>query len=345
MNKIKVALFGRHANRTPMAYNSYRSLFSKYVDFVSSPYDADVVVLGYSVDMAGLENSIDELLVKRPQLKFAVISEEPLWDTLSDNSPDRNCATWQFANTVVTYFVFNHVTSSIFNFIDIPYFLTTEAKYLTRYLLAFEKILNTFDEHALYKHWHSVCKNKVQFLQQQRYEDEYAFVNRESGIWGVSKYRTQLADKLNSEGMALLNQVSTYAKTRQSLPDWHLDKLANTSNTLFMSAIENTYHMYYVTEKVFDAYAMCSIPLYHTTPTHKIFEFIEKGSFINLECLDLQKSMSEIYLFDISRSVSASYLKTIERCYKKFLNLASFKRERERVVTEVVNCLRYTLNN
>ena len=50
---------------------------------------------------------------------------------------------------------------------------------------------------------------------------------------------------------------------RQSLPDWHLDKLVQLDRqSLFVSALENTLVDHYLTEKIFDAYAVLSVPLY-----------------------------------------------------------------------------------
>lgn len=76
---------------------------------------------------------------------------------------------------------------------------------------------------------------------------------------------------------------------RQSLADWHLNKIVTLSDDNFVvSAIENTVLNNYISEKPFDALSLGALPVYWASESHRIHEFINSDSMINIAGLDFR---------------------------------------------------------
>ncbi len=345
MNKIRVCLFGRHALRTPMAYPGYRVLFNHFVQFVDEPYQADVVVLGFSVDMNGLNEKIQKTIEHNPEIKFVVISEEPLWDTLSPNAIDSNIGEWHFSYDSVEYAIFNHSNSRIFDFECIPYFLTTESHYLPRYLRLFASLLKENSAREMLNHWQSLG-SEICFVHQQRDHAKYAYSNKALGVYGLSIYRCALESALNNTDSANSSSLVAKVPSRQDLPDWHLDKLMQLEGkTAVLSAIENTVQRNYITEKLFDAYAVGAIPIYFASDSHRVFELVRPEGFINLHGHGIRSAASTLTHFSPDISVAEAYLHNVDALCTRFSSAGNFHQERERVVNEVMHCIRSVMNH
>ena len=272
MAKLKVAIVGRHAARTPFSYHVYRQLLGEFFDFVEDAYKADVIVVGFSVDLDSITVNYPGLIKDNPHIQFFVFSEEPLWDCLSPNAMDCVEQKWHTAEGIINFKVFNHLNSEVFNFEKIPYFLTTESSYIARYLIMYKQLLQAHNAKSLLEYWQSKG-NAVHFVQQQRLQAKYGFYNPQLNVYGLSKFRSLLCEGLSKDDASVDAQSVASNCVRQDLPDWHLDKIIRLrGKTSFLSAMENTLIRNYITEKIFDAFAVGAMPVYYADQAHRIFE-------------------------------------------------------------------------
>src|SRR5690606_18529148 len=106
-------------------YPVYRQLLRRFVDYVESPEDADLLILGFRADISENFEPLLRARDRRPNLRLLVVSEEPLWDTLW--SGDFRALRGEVKDRlgVIQYTALNHFTSDIFDWRSIPYFITT----------------------------------------------------------------------------------------------------------------------------------------------------------------------------------------------------------------------------
>lgn len=335
MKKLRVALVGRHANRTPLSYPVYRQLFEKKVRFVEDVYSADAIILGYSIDIESITSNFPGLIKNRPDLRFLVISEEPLWDSLSPNVMCDNEVIWHTSEGSVNIEVINHVTSTVFDFSSIPYFLTTNSSYIARYIRSFQWTLNNITPSALLSQWKR-NKGSVVFMQQYRNSSEYNYSNSSLGVMGLSRYRSFLGDKIANKTLSNPCVALNNSMTRQQLPDWHLDKITRLRGTYsYLSCIENTLLNNYLTEKIFDAFATGNIPLYYANPEHRVFEFVDGRVVLNLFGLSVPESDTFVREHHPTLELANLYMDNVEALYNRFANFNALHKERERVVNSI----------
>ncbi len=132
---LRVCLFGFHSNRTPLSYAPLRAQLTGRIAFCDSAETADLVVAGFNIDYARNLAWVQDWAERRPALKFAVLSEEPLWDTTwSDGftEPQRRLPGAAGTAGGIDYAVLNHVTTAIFDFHRLPYFVLTDNRYVSR---------------------------------------------------------------------------------------------------------------------------------------------------------------------------------------------------------------------
>jgi hypothetical protein len=88
------------------------------------------------------------------------------------------------------------------------------------------------------------------------------------------------------------------------LYDWHLDKLLSSYGRYkCVSAIENTFHVNYVTEKIFDAYAVGAIPVYYSSSQHSINKMLGLKCFIDGSAKSVEELADEILDLSITSEV------------------------------------------
>jgi hypothetical protein len=269
---MKICLLGKHSNRTPFSYSVYKEYFAgRGVKIESDPLRADYIIFGFRIDIAEHAKVLQEARKKNKNLKIVVFSEEPLWDTLW--SPEFNLKKAKYINgtkITIPYFNLNHFTSDLFSFNSVPYFVTTENLYIARYAAMFRRnsLLKPSDLKSIWAN----SRFKYTAVAEHRNDDRYEKDCDKNSYFSLSNFRTALAkqyfDKNDGliEGKGWKNDVK-----RQSNVDWHLDKLCKLNKKTFLvSALENTYCENYITEKIFDAFAVLGIPLYFTLDSEKI---------------------------------------------------------------------------
>lgn len=335
MKLKKVFIYGKHGKRTPFSYAEYRNLFSHYFEFVDSPIRADYLVVGFCKDLTDGALEISGFMQANPNLKLVVFSEEPLWDTLWDRNFTKQFGIVKVGGEEVIYHVVNHLTSKIYDFECIPYFITTNNNFFLRYANMFKR--NTLLNKADYKSkWHSALL-KYAFYAEKRIDSSFDVSYENNTVVGLNSYRSQIAASLLPEGATCVGQGWGDAPRRQALPDWHLDKLAALDGQAFIvSGIENTHINNYISEKIFDAFAAQSVPLYFAQPEHGIYRIINEGSFINLAGLGVKEALNKIRSFSVNDVFLENYLVAQEKLYKLFSSPDNYLNERNRVVGETV---------
>ena len=270
MRKVKICLLGKHANRTPLSYTTYRAYAGKHVEIVSNIDEADVIMSGFVYDF---REHFEELAYRKTankRLKLMIISEEPLWDTLWGGDDIRK--RWTIikgprGTEVLNVRHINYYNSDFFDFNYIPYFLTTDGIYLLRYL----QLWSSYYEN---REMPTIAKGKIPIrgIFQKREHDKY--VSKSEPSYSLSVFRTNLASELirresNNRGTMVYstsirgNGWSNSPTRRQDLGDWHFDKLASISKRPgILFSLENTIANNYISEKIFDSIFTGNIPIY-----------------------------------------------------------------------------------
>jgi hypothetical protein len=274
---MKICLLGKHNNRTPFSYSVYKAYFAERgVVIESNPLEADYIVFGFKIDISQNLTVLAKALKKNKNLKVVVLSEEPLWDTLWSKGFNLKETTFvdKEACIQIPYFNLNHFTSDLYSFNALPYFVTTENSYIARYASLFRR--NSLLSPAEVKHVWSHALFKYAAVAEHRKGEQYEKNCEKNSFFSLSNFRTALSnqyfDKKDSlvEGKGWKNDIK-----RQSNVDWHVDKLCTLDRKTFViSALENTYCENYITEKIFDAFAVLGIPLYFTLNSEKMDDML-----------------------------------------------------------------------
>lgn len=339
---LKTCLQGRHSHRTPMAYKPYRPIFERCIEYVDAPAAADILVTGFNIDFREGASNLRTELTRNSKLKLFVVSEEPLWDTMWSGDFHKKTGVVEDAAGRFEFRMLNHTNSSIFNFEKFPYFITTEDSYFIRYgnLFRRNKELSADD---LLRHWEKT-DIRAAFYLERRPEERFDIRHCDDDIYGLCAYRTRVAEAASAGRVLRVGKGWSAAPRRQSLPDWHLDKLAALDRrALIVSGLENTHQANYITEKIFDAFAVLAVPLYFASPRHRVHEILPDGGFLNLFGMSEEEAAKKIDAFNPDRAFAKAYLDAQARLAALFSDLDAHIRERKRVVSEVMREIRGNL--
>ncbi len=342
---MKISLFGKHSHRTPLSYDPYRCYFARLgIQYEEDPIKADVLVTGFYKDLDDNQNKLADIKRRNPGLRIVVVSEEPLWDLLwSPNflnpKVDRRSSRVGFE-----YYNLNHFTSNIYEFSQLPYFITTEDKYFSRYAYLFKRNLAL----PFNKLWPMANRYRyAAFIAEHRSASDYEKTLSQRDCISLSNYRTKVAE-LVSRGFGdvfVQGKGWNEAGARQNSPDWHVEKVSEIDlSTVFISGIENTHFQTYVTEKIFDAFACGGIPLYYSSGSHFVNKVVVPGSFLNLYGVKPDETLALLSAFPNDSEVKEKYFTTQSRLANLFANTANLQFERERVAKAVVSNLTDILN-
>ncbi|MFV0383279.1 hypothetical protein [Paracoccus sp. (in: a-proteobacteria)] len=290
---IRVFLSGRHARRCPLSYPALTPLFAGHVELTDQPSRADLYLFAHSLDLQEAPPDLvrDWRLRQRP---VVLLSEEPFWDTIWTGRPlDRwLCLPTGLGDLPVIQL--NHMTSTIFDFDEIPYYLLTNHRFPVAYRVLFRR-----NATRSLQDWQAGFQSRavdVTFMFERRPEPFHDVGWPEAGLTGLAAWRTRLAEQ---QGMGRVERLGLRWQPgvpRQTLVDWHLDKLVRLDNRArSLAAIENTHHPLYITEKLFDAFACGSRPIYFAGPDHRIHRLgLPEASWLNLYGLDPETAAARI---------------------------------------------------
>ncbi|MFE3838697.1 glycosyltransferase family 10 domain-containing protein [Pseudogemmobacter sonorensis] len=279
---IRVLPFGGWRNRQPLAYAPIRAAAGDAIGLAAGPEEADILLVSHHWDFTLFGPEIRGLLARAPQSRLVLLSEEPLWDisALPDPLSLRQRVAVSGAEFDLT--VLNHHSSTIFRSLAIPYFLLTDRRYIAHYRPLFDR--NAGWSAADWRRHFAEARHEAVFLAERRLDPALERDFPEVDFHGLSVRRSRLAETCLGTRVIREGRGWTTAPLRQALPDWHLDKLERFDlSCRIMSAVENTHQPDYVSEKIWDAFAVGAIPLYAASAGHAVHRLVGSRGWINLQ--------------------------------------------------------------
>lgn len=335
---LRVCLPGKHSNRTPLAYAPFQKLARDRITLVESLQEADIMLTGFSADLREMAPALGAARQQNPDLQLAVLSEEPLWDSIWNNDLMSRRQQMEAGGHRLDYHVFNHSNSAIFDFDSIPYFLLTRTGFLARYGLGLARHMQ-LSPAALLQHWRA-APVPAAFYAEVRDTPAYSRVWPEQQVEGLSVYRTEVARLTDLPGTLREGRGWRPDAKRQALADWHLDKLAALDmRTRVMAAYENTHQHAYISEKLFDAFLAGAMPVYYAGPGHRVHELVPEAAMINTCGLDAAQAAERITSFTPDHACAEAWLETARLLQARFSNPDAIAAERRRIADAVANAL------
>ncbi|MGR3378673.1 glycosyltransferase family 10 domain-containing protein [Salipiger abyssi] len=276
---ITFAALGDYAHRQPLAYAQIRARCLGDIRVVADPARADIVAVAHSKD---LDRHAPALRQFSADQRLVLLSEEPFWDTIWGHDPLRRDLRHPAPDGPLPVTQLNHRTSRLYAFDRIPYFLLTDGHFRTRYALWFGR--NARKSPRDWQAHFAALPGQAAFMMARRVSPRYEVAFPGSSLRSLCNQRSAIAEACRGPGFAHMGKGWPDNTIRQTLVDWHLEKyLALRGRFRFVSAIENTHEPAYVTEKLFDAYALGSVPLYMAGPDHRVRELApDPESWVNL---------------------------------------------------------------
>ncbi|WP_428739670.1 hypothetical protein [Sulfurimonas sp.] len=306
---------------------------------MDNPKKADFLVTGFVTDLKENAEDVQNLLKENQKLQVLVFSEEPLWDTLWSGNFQRDInsieMTKQDEKISFNYHVLNHVTSNIYEFKKIPYFITTSDDFFVRYNNLFRRNAKLSIK-ELEETWRN-AEMRYSFFAAKRINESSSVSYKNGTILGLNRFRSLVAEGLSLDGVLREGQGWQVKEQRQALPDWHLDKLAKLDrNAYVVSALENTHLNSYISEKIFDAYAVLGIPLYYAQKDHYMHKLVQNESLINLSSLSIEDAILKIENFSVTKEFIESYRDSQKMLSELFANQKNYIDERKYVVEKTI---------
>ena len=325
--RYKVCLNSPHSNRTIFAYKPFQDILRDKMEVVDKQDHADWHITGFSKDFYDAIAEDSGLLSKFGKLRLGVISEEPLWDTLWTRSPEKE--ELELPNGV-SLKQWNSINSEFLKFEKIPYFILTDYSYSAIYAGCFNKFL-TFSENKVLEYWRTRPSGAA-FVAEYRVGDKYKSTWSNGEIAGLSSYRTEVAIEVMKSNSSTVCFGSGWqgGGKRQSRTNWHLDKLARLSEEVrFCSAIENTLHPYYLTEKLFDAFAIGAIPIVYAANNSLLFNLIDERAVLNLYRCSPQEAAKRINEFEFTPEIAGAWLHSLGNLNSLMTDITELRNERK----------------
>jgi len=276
--RLRIACEGLHARRMPFAYPHLAPLWADRVTLTEAPTTADLILYAHPGDLLALRPDV----ARAGRKTFALLSEEPFWDTLFSPDPLAAAVTLRAAHLGgLGLHQVNHHTSALYDFARIPYFLLTEPGYIHHYarLFARNAALTAADWQAAF----AARAVQAVFMAERRPEEFHDRAWPAADVQGLCAWRTRLAEGYDRGVVERLGASWEGGPGRFEIPDWHADKIARLDGRArIISAIENTHQPTYVSEKIFDAFACGGLPLYVASPGHRLHDLGLEGAFVNL---------------------------------------------------------------
>ncbi|MEN9063021.1 glycosyltransferase family 10 domain-containing protein [Ponticoccus litoralis] len=279
---LKVYKSGPHGIRTPLSYPALWPLFQDRITLVDRPSRADLCVFAHVLD---IQDAPYEVIAdwRARQPPVVLLSEEPFWDTIWGGRPLDPVIYVETAWGALPVRQLNHCTSAIYRFRRIPYYLLTNHRFANAYRYRFAR--NAARPAADWQQDFARRPVDLTFMFERRAARHHWVEWPGADLTGLCSRRTDLAEACTTGVVERLGQSWQGGQSRFALStDWHMDKLTRLDGRArLMGALENTHHPDYITEKVFDAFACGSLPVYWASPGHRIHELgLPEGSRVNL---------------------------------------------------------------
>ncbi|MCF6430589.1 glycosyltransferase family 10 [Leisingera sp. MMG026] len=343
---IKIYMAGKHMKRSPLSYSALAPLFEGWVERVSEPEQADLYLFTHILDIEEAPQAAITAWRQRRK-PIVLLSEEPFWDTIWGCRPLNRELIVETRFGAVPVIQLNHATTSIFRFSRIPYYLLTNHRFANAYAARFARnaALDAADWQACFE----ARSTDIAFMFERRPEPYHAVEWPEAGIIGLCSWRTELAEAVQAGTVERLGQSWQDGQSRFQQRNWYLDKLTRLDRRARMlGAFENTHQPDYVTEKIFDAFACGSVPLYFASPEHRIHDFgLPEDAWINFYGRTAREAAEQLEGLGCSRSRVqgwgqdrfAAYACAQRQLAELFCNPALWLAERKRLGAAVKSAL------
>jgi hypothetical protein len=342
---MRVHLLGPRGQRTPISYAPMRPHLGDRIAFVDQPDEADLIVTGWNLDLKDNRETLAALVQRDGGPRLVVMSEEPLWDTLWSDGPTPRDRMLDCGGTQLPYRVLNHVTSDIFAFRHLPWFILSADHFPARYATLISEFA-ALTPRALLQHW-LTARWQAAFVAERRLTSDWAAAFPAEGMAGMSVYRSRVAELAPGAGILRLG-LGWPGTTgpRQNLPDWHLDKLARLHGKVrICGAHENTLHRDYVTEKPFDAFAVGAIPAVIADPGHRLLDLVLPEAMLNTSLASPEMAAARIASFVPDLSMAEAWRETAQGLLARFRDTSRILEERQRIADACVDALRLVLQD
>ncbi|SOC06907.1 hypothetical protein [Rhodobacter maris] len=326
---LKVYPFGDYSHRQPLAYAPIRTLCSDRITLTDKLEAADLVVLAHSKDLDRHGAALRARLGRGQRL--VLLSEEPFWDSVWAADPLTRVQIHRTETGPLPFTFLNHATSRLYDFAEIPYFLLTDRRFFTRYATWFHRnaALSAADWAA---RW-DAAERDIAFVAEYRNEAKFDICRGGGEILGLGSWRTRLALACNRGRVLRMGAGWNDLPRRQSLPDWHLEKFLDLDGRCrVLSAIENTHQRNYVSEKIFDSFALGAVPIYVADPAHLVHGLVS-GGIINLWGLTPDEGAAALDAFHPDAAFREGYIATQAQMARLFGTAAALSREQRRLAT------------
>lgn len=331
----KVCLLGRHAHRTPLSYAPIRRLVGDRITVVDTADQADLIVTGFNIDLRENAETLQPLLQRARPPKLVILSEEPLWDITWSGPFTGRTGSVTVKDAVLPYTFLGHETSGIYDFRKIPYFVLTSDTYPVRYANLMARFAALSPAELLHR-W-SQASVGAAFVAEHRKGDSYQLAFPARKVFALSDYRTQVAERSAAKGVLRAGKGWGEAPRRQELSDWHLDKLALLDGrTRILSAYENVHHRLYISEKIFDAFAIGAIPAYWAGPEHRVFDLVPASAMINTFDCPPETAAERLQSFQPDTTFARDWLATAAALARQFRDVTAIKADRRRIADALV---------
>lgn len=340
---IRVWLTGRHAHRTPLSYPGLSPELEAGIRRVDRPSDADLYVIGH-VD--GIREAPPEMVEdwRARRVPVVLLSEEPFWDTIWGKRPLDPVIVEESPWGDLPVHQVSHQTSGIFRFERIPYYLLTTPNYIAAYRGRFARNAALSPED-----WREAFAARpldLSFMFERRPEGFHDAAWPGADLAGLCAWRTELAEACDWEGVERLGRSwGTQEQSRFVLEDWHADKLARLDGRArLMGALENTHQPDYLTEKLFDAFACGSVPLYRASPDHRLHRLgLPEGSWLNLQGLSPEEAAAQLVRWRPEAGTFEAFAGAQRQLRDLFHDDTALAAERSRIGTAVLDALKALL--
>lgn len=294
---IRVFLHGEHAIRSPLSYPALAPLFAQDITLTARPEDADLYVFSHKRDIVAAPEAMI-LDWRRRRRPVVLLSEEPFWDSIWGREPLQRHVYVDTALGGLPVIQINHQTSDLFRFKRLPYYLLTNHRFANVYRHRFARnaALSQSDWRAAFDDRHL----QVSYMFERRPEPYHAMGWPEGDLQGLCSWRTELATACHGP-VERLGRSWHGGPSRFEIRNWHLEKIVQLDGRArLMGALENTHQPQYITEKLFDAFACGSLPLYFASPGHRIHDLgLPPESWVNLFGLSPTEAAEKVMTLQI----------------------------------------------
>lgn len=277
---IRVLTCGGFQNRNPLAYAPFQRRLASDLGLVDRPEAADLLLISHHLDLELFGVDLYETMARHRHLRLVLLSEEPFWDVGWAPDPFGRDQVYQSPRGPLTYRVLNHQNTRIFHTEHVPYFLLTDPRYLAHYrpLLGRNAGLSVAQWMAHFRN----APLDAAFMGEKRLAERDRIAFPDQDVWALSLYRTRFAQLCDKGRVLRLGKGWVAGPPRLELSDWHANKLERLDRQCrYLGAFENTHQRDYVSEKIFDAFAIGAIPLYFAAPDHAVHRLVGTGSWLN----------------------------------------------------------------